>query len=54
MPFTVLCGGDWRVCITFAYSEKEFTSIGATSPFAIRRFVASPDADTPSYSVPPP
>jgi len=28
--------------------------IGATSPFAMSRFDASPDADTPSQTVPPP
>ena len=40
--------------ITLAYSGNMLMSIGATSPPAISRFDASPDADTPSYRVPPP
>ena len=29
-------------------------STAATSPLAISRFVASPEAETPSYTLPPP
>ena len=40
--------------ITFSISGNSAGSIAPTSPPAIRRLEASPEADTPSYSAPPP
>src|SRR5574341_26815 len=53
MPPTVLCGGACNEGMTFAYWGNDSTSTAATSPLAMRRFVASPEAETPSYNVPP-
>ena len=40
--------------ITFPISGNRVVSIAPTSPPAISRLDASPDAETPSYSDPPP
>ncbi len=40
--------------ITFANCGNSDVSIAPTSPPAISRLLASPEAETPSYTVPPP
>src|SRR5437660_1333977 len=50
----VLWRGDCSDWITSLKSGIRLTFTSATSPWAIRRLVASPLADTPSHTVPPP
>src|SRR4029077_1993363 len=50
----VLCRGDCKDWITSLKSGIRLTLTSATSPWAIRRLVASPLAETPSHWVPPP
>jgi hypothetical protein len=51
---TVLWAGDWRNGAMSLKSGIRSTLTSAASPRLIRVFEASPDADTPSYSPPPP
>src|SRR5580765_474999 len=50
----VLCGGDCSEGIICVNEGMSFVLISATSPCAMSRLVASPDAETPSYWLPPP
>src|SRR5713226_7332880 len=53
-PLIVLCLGAFSDVITSLKSGIRLTFTSATSPWAISRLVASPDAETPSQTVPPP